>query len=206
MMFCPDCNANLDDVPAEDPCPACGGHRRSATVTAETAKATASAGPVEISIDRNDYRPWEEQWLRVLRCLARLRAAYSPEAVELGNAEVEDRAKTFFEECDHLRNWLKGDVAALPGVTEGDIDGHWRGSETLLTCNAISRTQKHHTPDWGKSAGIRRTVTASAVGITLQIETDWASESATTVDALELAEDCVKSWRGFFANFGIVEP
>jgi hypothetical protein len=39
MMFCPDCAAELDDVAMSEPCPGCGGHRRSAN--AQAASATA---------------------------------------------------------------------------------------------------------------------------------------------------------------------
>jgi hypothetical protein len=39
-MFCPDCAAELDDVAVSEPCPDCGGHRRSAN--AQAASATAS--------------------------------------------------------------------------------------------------------------------------------------------------------------------
>jgi predicted RNA-binding Zn-ribbon protein involved in translation (DUF1610 family) len=34
-MICPDCQQNLDDVPVGDPCPQCGGVRRSAVVQAQ---------------------------------------------------------------------------------------------------------------------------------------------------------------------------
>jgi hypothetical protein len=30
VMYCPDCQTNLDDTPVDDPCPKCGGSRRSA--------------------------------------------------------------------------------------------------------------------------------------------------------------------------------
>ena len=43
MMFCDDCGNNLDVVPVADPCPRCGGERRSATVSPETARAVARA-------------------------------------------------------------------------------------------------------------------------------------------------------------------
>jgi hypothetical protein len=46
MMFCPDCNTNLDAVPVDDPCPGCGGKRRSAVAYAEVARAVATAPPV----------------------------------------------------------------------------------------------------------------------------------------------------------------
>jgi hypothetical protein len=32
-------------------------------------------------------------------------------------------------------------------------------------------------------------------------QSEWASESPSCFDALELAEECVKSWRKFFAEF-----
>lgn len=42
-MFCPDCDANLDDVPVGAPCPQCGGDRRSAIVVQESAGAVVTA-------------------------------------------------------------------------------------------------------------------------------------------------------------------
>jgi len=37
VMFCPACNTILDPTPVGDPCPGCGGTRRSATAYAEAA-------------------------------------------------------------------------------------------------------------------------------------------------------------------------
>ncbi len=37
MMFCPDCGEVLDDVDLADPCPSCGGNRRSANAPADCA-------------------------------------------------------------------------------------------------------------------------------------------------------------------------
>lgn len=39
MMFCPDCNADLDAVPLGEECPGCGGRRRLAIATPGTARA-----------------------------------------------------------------------------------------------------------------------------------------------------------------------
>ena len=54
-------------------------------------------------------------------------------------------------------------------------------------------------------ARIRET-DVTPTGARVSIEIDWATPRATTVDALDLAEDCVASWRAFFAKFGIAEP
>ena len=47
-MFCPDCNANLDDVRVGAPCPQCGGDRRSATVVPEPVRAVVTVPSLTI--------------------------------------------------------------------------------------------------------------------------------------------------------------
>jgi hypothetical protein len=42
-MFCPDCGEVLDDVDPADPCPGCGGNRRSANASAQSAMASGAA-------------------------------------------------------------------------------------------------------------------------------------------------------------------
>jgi hypothetical protein len=205
-MFCPDCDANLDDVPVGDPCPACGGARRSAIAYTETARAVATVGEVSLKITRGDHRPWTEKWLTILGCLDSLRAAYSGDARTLGNVEIDRRAQTFFVECDHLRDWLKADVAALGGASTADVHGHFQSSTPLQVCNAICVTHKHHTPLAGKTVARIRDTDVTPTGARVSIEIDWATPQATTVDALDLAEDCLASWRAFFSKFGIAEP
>jgi hypothetical protein len=204
-MFCPDCNTNLDDVPGDAACPGCGGQARSAVAQAGTAGVVAMAGGLSTTITRGDHRPWTEKWLTVLNCLDKLAEAYGPAGQALGNAEVEARVETFFVECDHLRDWLDKDVAALAPATASDIEAHFLASPALCTCNAICNTHKHHTRRSGTTARIRQT-SMSPAGARVSIEVDWALPSATTVDALDLANDCVKSWRSFFTTFGISEP
>jgi len=45
MMFCPECGHALDEVDLADPCPSCGGNRRSASVSAQAATSKAEAPP-----------------------------------------------------------------------------------------------------------------------------------------------------------------
>ncbi|MGI8513672.1 MAG: hypothetical protein ACR2NT_00755 [Acidimicrobiia bacterium] len=40
----------------------------------------------------------------------------------------------------------------------------------------------------------------------MTIEVDWATPKATTVDALDLANECIDSWRAFLKDFRIPEP
>jgi len=205
MMFCPDCDGNLDEVPVGDPCPVCGGLRRSAIASPDAVKVNAIVGDVSLKVTKADHRPWTEKWLTVLNALEAFAITYSVDARQFGNIEIESRAMSFFVECDHLRDWLQGDIASLPAVLDNDIENHFKASMPLVVCNAICNTHKHHTRRSGITARIRETsVTPDGARVTVEI--DWATPEASLVDGLDLAEDCVKSWRAFFASFGITEP
>jgi hypothetical protein len=53
MMFCPDCNADLDGVPVALPCPGCGGSRRSAAVLPEVVRAVVTVPSPTIITESN---------------------------------------------------------------------------------------------------------------------------------------------------------
>jgi hypothetical protein len=204
VVFCPDCDEPLDDVPQGAACPGCGGYRRSVSVTAEVAAVAVMTAAATVSTKRVGFPPWTEKWHTSLYWLGQLREAYSPGA-QLGNVEVQRRAETFFDECNHLRYWLQGDVAALPGVRLGDINQHFKNSPELKWCRDIGDTYKHHTRDHGPTARIEETI-VSATGSQVNIRVDVTNPSAGTVDALDLAERCIGSWRAFFKAFGIAPP
>ena len=204
MAFCPDCDEPLDGVPQGAPCPGCGGYRRSVSVTAGVAAVFVAAAAGTVSTKRVGPPPWTEKWQTSLYWLGQLREAYSPGA-ELGNFEVQRRAETFFDECNHLRYWLQGDVAALPGVRLQDINQHFKNSPELKWCRDIGDTYKHYKRDRGPTARIEETI-VSATGSLVKIRVNVADLSASTVDALALAERCMDSWGAFFKAFGVTPP
>jgi hypothetical protein len=53
VMFCPDCNTGLDDVPFGAPCPECGSQRRSANVAADSARAVGTVPSPTIVAESN---------------------------------------------------------------------------------------------------------------------------------------------------------
>jgi hypothetical protein len=205
MMFCPDCNANLDAVPPGAPCPTCGGQRRSAVVHPDTVTAKVSVPDPTVTITRDDHRPWFEKWREVVRTRDQISKVYSERLPSVGNVEVDERVTRFCNECHDMRDWLEGDIGSLAGVTEADITNHARSAASLRISSAVANSHKHHTRASGTTARIRSTrITPQGARVT--IEVDWATPAATTVDALDLANDCVASWRQFFANHGISEP
>jgi hypothetical protein len=214
MMFCPDCHTNLDDVPVDGPCPECGGRKRSATVTAPTGGAVATAHPPGVSVGMADRPLWQEQWRRVVTALAILRAAYEPDAQVSGNVEVDLRVRSFFTECHHFGgDWITKDLGNVPNVEGANVKEHVEKSQALSACEAICNKAKHFERDKGRSTGrVLRVDRDPSGSYRVPIRVDWApqseraSESPSCFDALELAEDCVTSWREFFAEFGITEP
>lgn len=65
ISTCPACGADLTEVPASDPCPQCGGNRRSATLRAVPAAAVADASSPTAHI----IEEWIERdgrWLALL--------------------------------------------------------------------------------------------------------------------------------------------
>ena len=205
-MFCPDCNTNLDNVTVHDPCPTCGRLRRSVVVCPEPAHATGAAWAPSIRVRRDDHRPWYEKWREVLRSRDLIRDAYS-DARGLANVEVEARVNRFCGECHDLSDWLKHNLADLRGVTTTAVDEHVRQSEPLRKNSAVANSHKHHTRHSNQTtARIRDTLSTPDQGARVTIEIEWANAEATTLDALDLANDCVDSWRAFLTQKGIAEP
>jgi hypothetical protein len=202
-MFCPDCNTNLDDVPVDDPCPTCAGVRRSAVVKPEPVRVTATAHAPSIGIGRDDQRPWHEKWREVVRSRDPIREAYT-DCRGLGNVDVDARVTRFCSECHDLRDWLKKDLANLPGVTATDVDNHASQSGPLRISSDVANSHKHHTRKPGMTtARIRHTLMTPDNGARVTIEVDWATPKASAVDALDLANECVDSWQAFLKQNGI---
>jgi len=130
--------------------------------------------------------------------------AYAGEPVARGNVEVDRRVQNFFVECYHLRDWLGRDARSR--ISLPSVDKFIEHSQPLARCQAFCNTHKHHTRRPGQmEARIRDTYTGPD-GARVTIEIDWASPQAERVDAFDLANDCIESWRAFFRDFGVNEP
>jgi hypothetical protein len=136
----------------------------------------------------------------------KIREAYT-DAKGLGNAEVDARVHHFCGECHDLRDWLNKDITNLPGATRAAVDHHHHTERPLRISSAVANSHKHHTRNPSQTtARIRDTEMTPDRGARVTIEVDWATPHATTVDALDLANECVDSWRGFFNQHGIAAP
>jgi len=163
-----------------------------------------------VRLTMSDYRPWEAKWVLVKHCLDSLEAAYRDGTGVSSNLDVELLTTAFFVECDHLRDWLKGDLP--PGVTESDIESQYWNYTPLERCNAICNSHKHYrrrqlnpSRPLPMTARIREVEVSPERKWSVTVLLDWATASAHPIDALDLARDCVASWRRIFASLNIVE-
>jgi hypothetical protein len=206
MMYCPECGADLNEVPVGDECPKCGSDRRSAAAAAFVLKPKLNFPQGGFKVERSDHRPWTEKWMAMLLHQRNIEEAYRGRVPPGGNLEVESSVNSFCVECHNLPEWLEADVGILSGAKIEDIRAHRDESEALKAIEAVANSYKHHTRFEGtKTARIRET-TIDAKGARVVIDLDWGQPDSARIDALDLVNRSVASWRGFFERHGIEEP
>jgi hypothetical protein len=144
----------------------------------------------------------QDQWRRVQRYYERFKAIDS--GVELtpsrsGDHYVDDMY-AFFQNCHHLRDWIKNDPSIAPN-TRKNLTSKADCEHCLKICADICDGTKHllRTLHHGKSTVdfMDRSITAhegspyaGTVSIKLSIE-----HNATRLDAFQLATKCVEAWK-----------
>jgi hypothetical protein len=207
-MTCPDCQQNLDDVPVGDPCPQCGGIRRSAAVQAQAALVVAVAFAPTVSIGYSLKPGWAYQWNGIQRHLARLREQYQG-INTLGNVDVEQNVHSLFLSLFHLHDWLHEDSALSLSKTMVN-DCIVKHPDSLGLCRDYANTWKHKTRDrpGARIAQITR-IESGPTGQTVTIgyrPWDQPNQPMTEIDGLALARQSEQDWRDFLKMHGISIP
>jgi hypothetical protein len=207
-MFCPDCQRNLDDVPVGDPCPQCGGSKRSAVVQAQVAMVGVSAIAPTVSIGYSLTPGWAYQWRIIQRHLARLRDQYQ-DIDTRGNVDVEETVHALFLSLFHLFDWLHQDSALSLSRT---VVNNWinQHRDTLGLCRDYANTWKHMVRDSASARIVQITLIESGPNgykVTLGYRPQGQPQQPMTeVDALDLAERSEQEWRNFLGANGIAIP
>jgi hypothetical protein len=195
MMTCPDCGENLDDVPVGEPCPQCGGSGRDARVLALPALARVEAARPTIGIGYNQPRPWKQKWNDVLYALGRVESVYSVREGQ-GNEDVRRAVEGFFNTCRELADWLWQDPNS--GLDRKTVLDFVRDDPDLRLADGVAQTTKHHTRTGAEPITARvALIFVGPDGGRAQI--DWWKPTGEwgSVDAYELAHNCVQAWRRF---------
>jgi hypothetical protein len=206
-MICPDCQQNLDDVPVGDPCPQCGGARRSAVLQVQAAMVGVSAMTPTVSIGYSLEPGWAYQWHGIQRHLARLREQYQGIGM-LGNVDVEQNVHSLFLSLYHLYDWIHQDsgLSLTEPTVRAWINQH---PDSLGLCRAYANTWKHMRRDRPGALIAQITRIESGLGQKVTIgyrPWDQPNLPMTEVDGLELAEQSEQSWRDFLNTQGIPIP
>ena len=198
-MFCADCEANLDETLAGEPCRSYDGLRRNAVVSASAALAGVVAMSVGVEIGYGSNRPWQQKWHDIKLDLEVLEATYRKDGEN--NDIVRRQVEDFFKDCRELADWLKQSAGRPKAM------GYVNTNADLKLCDGMAQTTKHHTrkPTNINPDPITARIVKISSGHGVKAEIGWSSHSGTsgTEDALDLARRCVAAWRQFFHQYNL---
>ena len=143
-----------------------------------------------------------EQLERTRRALSRLREVYRGRIHDNTSEQYRDDVLCFFQNCYHLKDWLKWDPS---GLFKAGVEQYVNQNRELQLCADLCNGSKHlvlttprsseHPRLGGQSAEID--VGAQEIRIRFAVDTDTGP-----LDALDLATRCVDLWADFIRKCG----
>jgi len=157
-------------------------------------------------------KSYREQYDRMIRFLTLLGDIY--EGVEHGPDQkhssdyYKDRVYSFFQNCYHLKDWMKNDDSVIPMVSKADIENFVESKCELKICGDICNGSKHSritTYRTDPNTGLKNTVWNLALGggepiLSAKFNIECKGQNH---DALELARKCVNKWDEFIAKYNL---
>ena len=148
---------------------------------------------------------WRDQWDRVNRRLADVRAISGP-GFPGGTVAAVDTVQAFFESIHHLKDWLGSDPAA--NVTKADGDALIKKITALQISADLANGTKHllltrtRTGDLSTTLG-RNDVTV-LVGTGRSSHTFYVQSNNQESTVLDVAEAGVQAWEAFLQGRNLV--
>ncbi|MBX9791037.1 MAG: hypothetical protein K2Y37_19125 [Pirellulales bacterium] len=151
---------------------------------------------------------YEEQLDRVRRYHARFAAINSGFEATLPSEHYVDDIYAFFQNCYHLKDWLKKDpvFTARAGKSKQDIEDVVTNTPCLAICADICNATKHLGLDITKNPPrsghepkfTKREFHVSVGGPTQSLAIKATVEhNGANLDAFTLATDCLTAWEAF---------
>lgn len=149
----------------------------------------------------------KEQFDRVKRMLLRI------ENQDRGSNEYDDDLWSFFQNCWHLKDWIKNDSYLAPKISE-NIEQEVKAYEAIMICADLANRSKHLKLN-NKRRGaqvVQRNVTIKMKSpIHSTEETICSSEcchvisldDGSTLVALDVAKQAVNEWEKIFRKYNI---
>lgn len=159
---------------------------------------------------------YKEQFQRVLRYLEKVKNQ------DRGTLEYSDDIWAFFQNCWHLKDWIKNDPM-LPNNIRDSIEKETEKFDSLMICADLTNRSKHSELKWNirkdaKITGIDVTVHAAPFIIYLNREPDNSKPQETgyvehpfnietsdgkKMDGLSVAIQAVDDWKKILQNFSL---
>jgi hypothetical protein len=151
---------------------------------------------------------FQEQFARVKRYLARIedRNRYP--------IDYEDDLWSFFQNCWHLKDWLKND-SSVPSVITQKVENDLKNCSSLMICADLANRSKHlklTTPPPRKDAKVKEKKITAVVnevpGTTksessISIDFIITFDSGSTKSALDVARSAIKEWQTLISGYGL---
>ena len=163
---------------------------------------------------------WEKQWRRVHRWYDRFRVIEAGFEQTKAADFYEDEVWSFFQNCYHLKDWLKNDPAS--GISTNEVEGYVEQSENLKLCGDLANGSKHLTithPRFDANTKVSKRITTFAPTVIVGPPEHVAASvepaapviamiygieaNGGTRDAFALATACVKEWETFLSSKGL---
>jgi len=149
-----------------------------------------------------------EKYRGMLRAYEALKRVSTNNGSAIGNRDALDAAEAFFNQCYHLKDWLKKGQA----VSGRSVEGYITTNEPLALaadfCNSFKHAGLINPPRSGKE--IQKLNTHMKIDLTPAgfIASSYLeiTISGKSYDALTLATDCVKAWDSYLQQNGISFP
>ena len=153
--------------------------------------------------------PWKftEQFKRMERWYQRLKIICDRVPDGFGPLEERDDVLAFFQNCYHLKDWIKNDDNS--GISSTDVEGFVGESEFLKVCGDLCNGDKHlkiTNPKVDRNTNITRHVYLPPGGHINDpiVKREFIIESGDNkYEALYLANKCMKEWKKFFNDKGL---
>jgi hypothetical protein len=157
---------------------------------------------------------YHEQLARVRRFLVRVETSSVNPKLELPpekQTEYEDMLCAFFQNCWHLKDWIKNDAAA-PTTLAGPIEQLCTQYQSLMLCADIANASKHL--KWNRPPRLGgKVVPKIMVRLTDSFETgestsqvryvyEIADDVGKSYDALTLARQALSDWETLITTHG----
>ena len=113
-----------------------------------------------------------------------------------------DDIYAFFQNCYHLKDWIKNDGSiGIPGIKDR-VEQHINGSRSLRLCADLCNGTKHLARDRSDRSKENPKFGGKTFGLGIGSETTLSLKYQVeayqgAIDAFKLATDCVEAWEVF---------